>query len=114
MATNVKVTGINIVASWRFDTPGLVDKCELCSKQFVAPSPETLIEIEKNFKKIGQNENQCVRGECQHVFHKTCIEKLIGDGTQISTCPIDQTPWKVVDVLSTNALPATTKYNIMN
>ena len=109
MSATMKLNNINIIASWVFDSP-YVNECTLCSKHLVALSPQSLNNYNTTKKHIIQNE-YTVKGSCGHMFHKTCMDSLVNNGSNI--CPMCRTPWKTANIMSTSSLPSTNNIHVM-
>lgn len=84
----VEIKNLNICATYTLNTgEGIDDKCLLCKLSLTAPPLQDL--------QNGSLTVTVLAGNCDHYFHKSCLElhnkddKIIG-----STCPTDNLPWK--------------------
>lgn len=84
----------------RWDINSTTQDCMLCKKKLLSPSPQELTFNEKTSKlKIT---GKLIEGECQHLFHKECIDGVLNTGS--ISCPICKTPWKTKNTLQTGFL----------
>jgi len=72
-------------------------ECAICKRALVGPSPHDL-----SSSKYFTINNEVVRGQCKHLFHKKCITDFINGGN--ASCPIDYSPWNTDKILSTQVV----------
>jgi len=84
----IAITKLNICGCYTHKSAVATnDTCQLCKQQLTAPSLE-------NMQK-GQLSVQIAIGNCDHTFHKTCIDSYLAKNI---SCPIDKTPWVTASV----------------
>lgn len=88
----MNIKKIDLVVGWQLSDG---EECAICKKSLLGPSPHDINVTSKYFT----IDNEIVRGDCKHLFHKQCITDFINGGN--SSCPIDYSPWSTDKILTT-------------
>jgi hypothetical protein len=96
----IKISSINLIAQVTYKNS---EDCEICRKSLMIPSPIDIANMKNNLIP----ENHVDVGNCNHAFHRSCINKLTINGQ--CSCPKDNTPWNYK-----YSLDSTTSWNCIS
>ena len=84
MPLNLKLKSLDCIASWKYNFPqNTEDKCQICRRSIMAPSPEDITNNNLTSK--------ITIGKCGHAYHSYCINNYCNKNV---SCPIDYTQWE--------------------
>ena len=71
--------------------------CNICRQPLSAPSAQLISSDFYKNKLKDILDDKPVIGECKHVYHKSCIDKLSVNNS--CSCPTCNTPWKISKII---------------
>ncbi len=80
----INMKSVNVWIGYEFDQ----ECCQICRLSLQAPP----------LSELNNNEKSCIDmtvtvGNCDHIFHKICINELAKNGS-VSSCPVCNLVWK--------------------